>query len=221
MFAAGGFGSTSGFRLLVSVVALLATSASALAGNTRRPARPDGRGSLRWIEPVFETRYRTIVEPAVFETRSERVWIEPQYRNEQVRVVVPAVFEQRSRRVWRDPVVEYRGVPVAGLSVGVHHGGVAISYAVPQAVVVAPGHWETICERVCVQPECVRMETKQVCVQPGRWEVVERHVCVKPECSRVVAEQVCIAPGRWESADDCGPAAGSGPGVKVNFSFHR
>ncbi len=221
MFADGNFSRSRRIGVLATILGLLTGIEGALGGEQRRPPRPDGRGSMRWIDPVFETRYRTVVDPAVFETRSERIWIEPQYREQSVRVVVPAVFEEQTRRVWREPVVEYRPIATAGIGFNAKRIGIAIACAAPQPVVVVPGHWESVCERVCVRPEAVRIETQRVCVQSGRWEVVERRICVKPECSRVVAEQVCVAPGRWTSDNNCAPLASIGTGFNVNFAFRR
>lgn len=182
------FGHGSNGRMSLGVTTMLAgvlaAGSSAIAGPDYRPG-PNRGPNTRWVEPVFEMRTRTITEPAVFETRTERVWIEP-------------VFEERTRRVWVEPVVEYRPAPVAGVSFGNRRVQVAAACVQPQPVIVRPGYWNTICERVCVRP--------------GYWDTVTRQVCVKPACTRTVQERVCVRPGCWEP---CGPPRG----LAMNFNF--
>ena len=177
-----------GLSATAVLAGVLAVGSQAWAGPGYRPG-PNRGPNTRWVEPVYEMRTRTITEPAVFETRTERVWVEP-------------VFEERTRRVWVEPIVEYRSAPRAGVAFGNRRVQVAATCVQPQPVVVRPGYWDTVCERVCVRPGC--------------WETVTRQVCVKPACTRTVQERVCVRPGCWEP---CGPAAPTGLAMNFNFRF--
>lgn len=174
----------------------------------RRPPPPDFSGGWVWIDPAYENRSRTIREPAVFETRLERVWVEPVYREERVAIPAAAVYADRARRVWRDADADFRGGPGFG-----RHGRPG-GFNGRSPAAISPGRWETVNERVCISPATVRYECRQVCVTPGHWTTVERQVCVKPACERVVCEPVCVRPGHWERRATCAPG-GVGFGFEV------
>ncbi len=206
-------------RIGLAAVAALA-AAPARAEHDRRPPPPDRSGNWVWIEPLFETRYRMVEVPPVFETRAERVWVEPIYREERVRVLVPAVYETRQRRVWQPAACAAPEAGGFGVQVNVGsrrgrnvHVGAFLGGSRPAA---AAGQWVTVTEQILVRPETWCWESRRVCVQPGGWTTVERQVCVRPARVERVAEQVCVRPGGWERVRAC-----ERPAVSVRFGFER
>lgn len=148
--------------LTAAGLVILTGTDSARAGRRHRIAnRPVGRV---WVEPIYETRARTVVVPAVFETRARRVWHEPVYETRRVSVEIPAEIVQRrvpryaecGRLIGNDTVEEV-----------IQPARTVRRF---EEVLVHPGHNETVYDRVLVRPETTRLAYERVLVRPGTWE---------------------------------------------------
>jgi hypothetical protein len=117
-----------------------------------------------WVPPVYQTRARTIVSPAVFETQARQMWHEPVYETRRMLVDEPAKYAERriprytpsgrldgyetvrelvrsERQVWRN-----------------------------QPFVIREGYYETVYDRVLVRPETTRVVYDKVVVRRGHWK---------------------------------------------------
>jgi len=120
-------------------------------------------GYRTWAPPVYETVARTIELEPVCEDFSRQVWHEPVYEDRRTLVTRPARVE--TRRVARFSA-----------------SGRFLRY-------------ET--ERFVVEPPRREWVTERVLVRPGYYKTVVDRVCREPE-TRVVYDQVLVRPGRWE-----------------------
>lgn len=148
--------------LTAAGLVILTGTDAARAGHRNRSARRSvGRV---WVEPIYETRARTVVIPAVFESRARQVWHEPVHETRRVSVEIPAEIVQR--RVPR--FSEY------GRLIGYDTVDEVIQAARTaqrfEEVLVHPGHYETVYDRVLVRPETTRLAYDQVLVRKGHWE---------------------------------------------------
>jgi hypothetical protein len=109
-----------------------------------------------WVEPVYEER-------------NTQVWVEPVYRSEDVPVFVNEYFDTKCERVFVQPVYETREV------VRYEHGR---RVCVRENVCVRPGGWQNVERKVCV-PAHYRHEERQVLVAPGHYETKCDRVCVR------------------------------------------
>ena len=161
---------------LSTVFFALGTAASPATADHAQLAIGFGLGAQRaglWVPPVYETRARTVAEPAVFENRTRRVWREPQYEERRVAVEIPAdVIDRHVPRYDR-----------WGNIIGVEHVREVVRPARTEwrveHVLVREGRWETVTERVLVRPESTRIVYEQVLVRPGHWTSPPRHVISK------------------------------------------
>lgn len=152
--------------LTAAGLVILAGADSARAGRPHRIAnRPVGRV---WVEPIYETRARTVVVPAVFESRARQVWHEPGYETRRVSVQIPAEIVQR--RVPR--------TAECGRLIGYDTVDEVVQAARMvqrfEEVLVHPGHHETVYDRVLVRPETTRLVYERVLVRQGHWETGHR-----------------------------------------------
>lgn len=195
----------------------IGTCAIALGTFAASPALAGGRSRVGVSVDIGRTAVvpvtRVIVEPAVYETREQRVWVEPVYRTEIVEVPVPALYEKRIRRVWVPAVTEVRKVPATIPAVyeertteirkngkkSVVRERVLLKPATTimrdQTFVVRPGHWREEAEKICVRPASIRREERQVLITPGRWTTVVQRVCIRPETRRTVIDEVPTSRG--------------------------
>ncbi len=148
--------------LTAAGLAILIATDSARADRRHRIVnRPVGRV---WIEPIYETRARTVAVPAVFASRARQVWHEPVYETRRVSVEIRAEIVQR--RVPR--------YAECGRLIGYDTVDEVIQPARTvrrfKEVLVHPGHNETVYDRVLVRPETTRLAYEQVLLRPGHWE---------------------------------------------------
>ena len=148
--------------LTAAGLVILTGTDSARAGRRYRIAsRPAGRV---WIEPIDETRARTVAVPAVYESRARQVWHEPVYETRRVSFEIPAEIVQR--RVPR--------YAECGRLIGYDTVDEVIQAARTvqrfEEVLVHPGHNETVYDRVLVRPETTTLVYERVLVRPGTWE---------------------------------------------------
>ncbi len=121
-----------------------------------------------------------------------RVWIPPVYTSTPKVVVVPAVYEERTRQVWHEPVYETRRVLVEEPAEVVRERvprydrhGRFVGYGTVDRVVrparkvwreenvlIKAGHYDTVVDRVCVQPERKDVVYERVLLKPGYWTYV-------------------------------------------------
>lgn len=122
-----------------------------------------------WVPPVYETVARQITIPAVYEDRARQVWREPTYEERQVATEVPAEIVRR-------PVTRIR---TCGFGFTVEWVDEVIRPArtvwTNQTVLVTPGHYETVYDRVLVRPATTRVEYEQVLVRAGYWNEPHRY----------------------------------------------
>lgn len=127
-----------------------------------------------WVPPVYTTQPKVVVIPAVHEDRARQVWREPIYETRRVLVTEPA--EVVTERVARyDRYGRFLGYQTVERIVRP-----ARQVWREERVLVKPGYWERIIERVCVEPERREVVYEKVLVKPGYWSyprptVVERH----------------------------------------------
>jgi len=138
---------------------------------------------------------------------AQPVWVPPVYETRPAAVVVPPACEERVRQVWREPIYEERQVLVdVPARVAVREvprfdrWGRLIGYDRIREV-VEPAHRE--------------WRTERVLVTPGRWETVVERVCDGPEMTRVLHDDVVVAPGHWEGGGRLAIGFGSGPSPVV------
>ncbi len=116
-----------------------------------------------WVPPVYETRARTIVVPAVLEQREERIWHEPVYEIRRVRVMEPA-------RVVKRRVARYDAFGgLIGFEMVEEVVRPARKVWKEQRVLVREGYFETVYRPVCVRAETTRVVHEEVLVKPGHW----------------------------------------------------
>lgn len=151
--------------MAVGLVMLTGTDSARADRRHRIASRPAGRV---WIEPIYETRARTVAVPAVFESRAREVWHVPVYETRRVSFEIPAEIVQR--RVPR--------YAECGRLIGYDTVDDVIRAARTvqrfEEVVVHPGHNETVYDRVLVRPETTRLVYERVLVRQGTWELARR-----------------------------------------------
>lgn len=116
-----------------------------------------------WVPPAYETRSRTVITPAVYKERTRNVWHSPVYEVRRVRVVIPAEIETQ-----RVPRYDRRGRLIRF----------------------------DLVERV-VRPARKAWKTDRVLVKPGYWETVVERICVKRASTQVVYDNVLVRSGHW------------------------
>jgi hypothetical protein len=112
------------------------------------------------LPPVYETRKRVVIIPAVYEQRPRRIWREPLYETRRVLVEVPAKVASR-------PVARHgRHGRIIGYRVATRVVEPARQVWRTERLLVRPGYYETVYERVCVVPESTRVVNERILVQP-------------------------------------------------------
>jgi hypothetical protein len=126
-----------------------------------------------WVPPVYETRARTIVEPAVIENRVRNVWREPVHEERRVAVTIPADVIER-----HVPKYDRFGNVIGFETIREVVRPARTEWRV-ERVCVSEGRWERVVERVMVKPETSRVVYEQVLVAPGHWAQPNRLVINK------------------------------------------
>jgi hypothetical protein len=143
----------------------------------------------RECEPVYENRQsRVWVEP-VYRTCTDRRWVEPVYRTVCDHVWREAVVNTVCDRVWVPDRYERRDV------VRWAHGCRTL---VREAVLVEPGHYDTVKHDVVVTPGHFEDVQRQELVCAGRWETTDRQELVSAGHWEVRTDRVVVRPGRVE-----------------------
>jgi len=142
------------------LIVVLSTDQAQAGHRGRRVSVNVGR---MWVPPIYETRARTVVIPAVWETQERKIWHEPIYETRRVLVDEPAQYV--SRRV---PRYTRSGRPDGFETV---RELVRSEQRVwkDQPILVREGYYETVVDRVLVRPATTRVVYDKVCVRDGRW----------------------------------------------------
>ena len=144
--------------------------------------RVEKGGSSVWVPPVYDTRQRLVTVPAICKSRPRQVWHEPVYDLRRVLVDIPAkvVTERVARRGRYGRIIGYR----------------LVSRVIEPArqvwrtkrVLVKPGYYGTVYDRVCTRPETTRVVYDKVLVRKGRWvRPAVRKVHHRPRLHRLAA----------------------------------
>lgn len=119
-----------------------------------------------WVPPVIEKQACTVEIPPVFEDVARQVWREPVYEERRVMVEIPAevIVKPMPRYDRYGRLIGYDSVPVVRQP--------ARKVWKTERVLVRPGGWETVVERVCVEPARTEVVYKDVEVRPGHWTTI-------------------------------------------------
>ena len=131
-----------------------------------------------------EARHR----PCAYPASCKKVWIAPVYRTERMTVPCAPVYETRERRIWQEPVYELRTVEV-------HVPAVVVTKKIPIFGIRGITGYKVV--ETVVETAYTTFETQRVLVRPGRYETVYDRILVVPASTKVVRKRVLVRAGYW------------------------